>query len=173
MREKLNRFLPFYPVTVVLPIPAEKWLIWIDAETGELSEKRKSPKKGNSYQAFTELYKIKQYLKEENLSIRLFLLNMEEYRLLNGWSSNKKKGSSRYDRIPTEAVEEIELSCPRDYMQLIPPDMEEPFTSKEFAGKAKIPARLAGVVLNILFDLSLVTRAGKKGNAYLYEVNDF
>ena len=65
VRKKLDRFLPLYPVTVVLPIPDSKWLYWINEETGEISEKRKSPKKGNPYQAFIELYKIKPYLKKE------------------------------------------------------------------------------------------------------------
>ena len=62
LREKLNRFLPLYKVSVVLPIPDIKWLIWIDEETGEMSDKRKSPKKGNAYQAFREFYKIKPYI---------------------------------------------------------------------------------------------------------------
>ena len=60
MRDKLTTFLPLYPVTIVYPIPREKWLIWIDEESGELSQKRKSPKKGNPYHAFSELYKIKE-----------------------------------------------------------------------------------------------------------------
>ena len=63
MRDKLTAFLPQYPVTIVYPIPREKWLIWIDEESGELSNKRKSPAKGNSYLAFKELYKIKMFLK--------------------------------------------------------------------------------------------------------------
>ena len=93
VRKKLERFLPLYPVTVVLPIPDTKWLIWIDEETGELSQKRKSPKRGSAYEAFKELYKIKPYLKKEGLTIVLLFLDMEEYRLLNGWSRDKKKGS--------------------------------------------------------------------------------
>ena len=44
MRKKLEAFLPLYPVTIVYPIPREKWLYWIDEETGEVSQKRKSPK---------------------------------------------------------------------------------------------------------------------------------
>lgn len=63
MRNKLSAFLPLYPVTIVYPIPREKWIIWIDEESGELSRKRKSPAKGNVYLAFIELYKIKMYLK--------------------------------------------------------------------------------------------------------------
>lgn len=172
MRKKLDAFLPLYPVTIVYPIPREKWLYWIDQETGELSNKRKSPKKGNVYQAFIELYKIRPYLSHPNLKLKLDLIDMEEYRLLNGWSQDKKKGSERYERIPTAFVEEICIDCVRDYMQLIPYDLPEQFTVKDFAKQCKIPAKLAGTILLILFDLKLVNRVGKKGNSYIYEVNE-
>lgn len=172
MRKKLEAFLPLYPVTIVYPIPREKWLSWIDEGTGEVSQKRKSPKKGNPYQAFIELYKIRPFLSNPNLRLRLALIDMEEYRLLNGWSRDKKKGSERYDRIPTAFVEEVCIDCTRDYMQLIPYELPEQFTVKEFAKCAKIPARLAGTILLIFTDLELVTRVGKKGNSYIYEVNE-
>lgn len=172
MRKKLEAFLPLYPVTIVYPIPQEKWLLWIDEETGEVSQKRKSPKKGNPYQAFIELYKIRPFLSNPNLRLRLDLIDMEEYRLLNGWSRDKKKGSERYDRIPTAFVEEVCIDCVRDYMQLIPYELPEQFTVKEFAKCAKIPAQLAGTILLIFTDLELVTRVGKKGNSYIYEVNE-
>ena len=173
MRKKLESFLALYPVTIVYPIPREKWLFWIDEETGEISQKRKSPKKGNPYQAFIELYKIRPYLTHPNMRLRLALIDMEEYRLLNGWSRDKKKGSERFDRIPVEFVEEICIDCNKDYMQLIPYDLPEQFTTKDFAKHAKIPAKLAGTVLLILYDLKLVDRVGKQGNSYIYEVCDF
>lgn len=172
MRKKLEAFLPLYPVTIVYPIPREKWLYWIDEETGEVSQKRKSPKKGNPYQAFIELYKIRQFLPNPNLRLRLDLIDMEEYRLLNGWSRDKKKGSERYDRIPTQFFEEVCIDCIRDYMQLIPYELPEQFTVKDFAKYAKIPVRLAGTVLLIFYDLGLVSRIGKNGNSYIYEVNE-
>ena len=172
MRNKLSAFLPLYPVTVVYPIPFEKWIVWIDEDTGELSKKRKSPIKGNPYLAFPELYKIKNYLKDPNLRLKLVLLNIEEYKLLNGWSRDKKKGSSRYDRIPTELVEEIEINRPEDYMQFVPYELEGEFTSGEFAKAAHISVPLAQTVLNILYHMGTVTRTGKKGNQYLYTVLD-
>lgn len=173
MRDKLDTFLPLYPVTIVYPIPREKWIIWIDEESGELSKKRKSPAKGNPYTAFPELYKIKMFLKHPNLKIRLVLIDMEEYKLLNGWSKDKKKGSSRYDRIPTELVQEIEISCPEDYMQFVPVELKENFTSKEFAKAAHIPVHLAQTVLNILYFMGTVERVGKQGKMYLYKAADF
>lgn len=168
MREKLKAFLPLYPVTIVYPIPREKWVIWIDEETGDLSKKRKSPKKGDPYTAFAELYKIKMYLKEPNLKLKLVLIDMEEYRLLNGWSHDRKKGSSRYDRIPSEMVGEVVLESAEDYMQFVPPQLEEPFTSKEFAKAAHINVGLAQTVLNILYYMGTVERVGKKERSYLY-----
>lgn len=173
VRKKLDRFLAYYPVTVVLPIPSTKWLIWIDAETGELTEKRKSPKKGNAYEAFRELYKIKPYLKETGLTIKLLFLDMEEYRLLNGWSKDKKKGSCRYDRLPVQMVGEITLSCPKDYMQLLPDTLPDAFTCAEFAKLVKIPSKRANVVLHVLHHLEVVERIGKKGNAYIYKAAEY
>ena len=172
MRDKLKAFLPLYPVTIVYPIPREKWLDWIDEESGELSKKRKSPVKGNPYMAFPELYKIKMFLKDPNIRLKLVFLDIEEYRLLNGWSRDRKKGSSRYDRIPTELVEEIDINCIRDYMQFVPYELEGEFTSKEFAKAAHISVSLAQTVLNILYYVGTVTRTGKRGNQILYTVLD-
>lgn len=172
LRNKLNVFLPLYPVTIVYPIPREKWLIWIDEDSGELSEKRKSPKKGNLYMIFPELYKIKMHLLNPNLRLKPVLLDMEEYKLLNGWSKDKKKGSTRYDRIPMQIVEEVEINCIADYMQFVPYELPEEFTVKQFAKAAHITTSLASVTLNILYHVGTVERVGKQGNAYVYCVKE-
>lgn len=173
MRGKLERFLPLCPVTIVYPIPYVKMLYWIDEESGEISKGRKSPLKGNPYMVFPELYKIKMFLKNPNLRIRLIFLNMEEYKLLNGWSRDKKKGSSRFDRIPTSVEYEMEFSCVQDYMQLIPLELEEPFTVQAFGKAVHIKKELAGMVCHILNYLEIIEQDGKKGNAYLYRVKEF
>ena len=170
LKPKLEKFLPLYPVTVVYPIPYEKWVCWIDETTGEVTQKRKSPKKGNPYLAFKELYTIRTLLTNSNLHIRLVLMDMEEYRLLNGWSKNKKRGSERYDRLPLRLEDEVILDSVQDYLQLLPLELEENFTSADFAKIAKISRDLAGTTLLVLWQLGLVERTGKKGNSYLYRV---
>ena len=173
LRGKLSAFLPLYPVTIVYPIPREKWIIWINEETGELSGKRKSPLKGSPYTVFPELYKIKSFLKDPHLRFKLVLLDMEEYKLLNGRGKNRKIRASRYDRIPTELVQELETERPEDFLQFVPPELEGPFTTKDFAKAARISQPLAQVTLNILYHMEAVARVGKKGNLYLYEAGDF
>ncbi|MCI9338519.1 MAG: hypothetical protein HFH93_13455 [Lachnospiraceae bacterium] len=173
LRGKLSAFLPLYPVTIVYPIPREKWIIWIDEATGELSGKRKSPLKGSPYTVFPELYKIKSFLKDPHLRFKLVLLDMEEYKLLNGWGKNRKIRASRYDRIPTELVQELEMERPEDFLQFVPPELEGQFTTKDLAKAARISQPLAQVTLNILYHMEVVARVGKKGNLYLYEAGDF
>ena len=122
--------------------------------------------------AFIELYKIRSYLSNPNLHLKVVLIDMEEYRLLNGWSRDKKKGSERYDRIPVKFAEEVCIDRREDYMQFVPYDLPETLTTKDFAKHAKIQLRLAQTVLLILTDLEIVVRVGKQGHSYLYEVNE-
>lgn len=172
MRDKLSTFLPLYPVTIVYPLPHKKWLIWIDEETGEMSSKRKSPLTGNPYMAFIEFYKIKSYLTDKNLRLKIVLMDMEEYRLLNGFGKDKKKGSSRYDRIPTDLIAEVEIERTEDYLQFVPYELGDNFTAKDFAKAAKIPLRLAQTTVHILHYVGVLTHTGKVGRSYCYCVNE-
>ena len=171
LRRKLDKFLPLYPVTIVYPIPAVKWVIWVDPGSGAEVSRRKSPKKGSPYQAFNELYKIKSYLGDPNLRILFLFIDMEETRLLDGWSRDKKRGATKYDRIPLELVDEMLFERVEDYRMMIPPELSG-FTTGEYAKSTKIPLSHAQTALNIFYYLNVVERIGKKGNSYLYEVRE-
>lgn len=172
MRAKLSCFLPKYPVRVVFPIPAQKWVVWVDPDTGSLIQRNRSPLRGSFYHAFKEFYRIRPFLTDPNLSFELLLIDMEEYRLLDGWSRDKKRGSHRYERIPLALRGRMLLTCPQDYMQLVPPDLPEPFTSAQFAEKAGFQRKGISPVLLILTELGVVDRIGKEKNAWLYRITD-
>lgn len=169
LRKKLDVLLEKNVVTVVYPITYEKFLYWVDVETGEISKKRKSPRKGTYYKAFFELYKIKSYLNHPNLRIHLMLINMDEYRLLNGWSRDKKKGSSRHDRIPTALIDELLLESVDDYTMLVPDSIVESFTVKDYIKATGLTQKMASLALNVLMSVEAVERVGKKGRAYIYQ----
>lgn len=169
LRDKLNEFLPKYKVTIVYPIAYNKWIYWIDNNTGEVTKGRKSPKTGEANDAFLELYKIKNFLKDRNLSICIMLLHIEEYRDLNGWSKDRKKGSHCIDRIPMKIEKEIMINTIEDYGKLIPQNIDEEFTSKDYSLGAKIKRGTAQTALNVLTYLKQVERVGKKGNTIIYK----
>ncbi len=96
---------------------------------------------------------------------------MEETRLLDGWSRDKKRGATKYDRIPLELVDEMLFERVEDYRMMIPPELSG-FTTREYAKSTKIPLSHAQTALNIFYYLNVVERIGKKGNSYLYEVRE-
>lgn len=168
LRRKLTTFLSYYPVTIAYPVPYTKWIRWVDPETGEISASRKSPKTGTPYSIFPELYKIKEYLILPNLSLNIIMINLEEYRYLDGWSKDKKKGSSRSDRIPTGLIREVHISCKSDYQLLIPDILGDSFTSKDFRKASGLSLSGAQTALNVLHYIGAVERVGKAGNSYVY-----
>lgn len=168
MRKKLNSFLKFYPVTIVYPIIHVKYLYWVNEETGEVSSGRKSPKRGSFYDAFHELYKIKPFLTNPNLHICLTLIDAEEYRILNGWSKDKKRGSTRYDRIPISLVDELYIGSISEYMCLIPKEVPEEFTVKDYEACTHISNRYSQLAINIFKYIGIIEQIGKRGRCYLY-----
>ena len=173
LRAKLSSFLPQYPVRVVYPIPAEKWIIWIDPDTGGLLKRNRSPLRGSFFHAFRELYKLRPFLKDPHLSFELLLIDMDEYRLLDGWSRDRKRGSHRYDRIPLRIQNRLLLTCPEDYMQFVPADLSEPFTSAAFAAAAGFKKNGFSTVLLLLYEMGVIERIGKKGNAWQYRLAQY
>lgn len=172
LRDKLSVFLQDYHVTVVYPLPFNKWLSWVNPDNGEVQGRRKSPRHFTEYDAFYELYKIKGYLKNPNLSINLVLMDMEEYKLLNGWSYDKKRGSTRYDRVPVGIRRIVKFDRIEDYMQLVPADLKEDFTVKDFAMAAGVSVEASRYTLNILNYLEIVKRTGRVKNGYVYNVTE-
>ena len=110
------------------------------------------------------------FLRNEKLKITLMLIDMHEYRLLNGWSKDFKKGSSRYERIPTKICDSLNLSTKKDYLFFFPDDLQSPFTVKQYSEVLRINKRLAGLMLNIMNHLDVIRVTDKQKNAYLYEI---
>ena len=168
MRPKLRAFLPDKPVTVVYPAVQNKWLSWIDPATHQVEGHRRSPKKGIPLDAFQELYKIKMFLRDPNLNIHILMVDVDEYRYLNGWSQDKKKGSTRCERIPVGIGEKFCLHSSADYQRLLPDVLEDRFGSAELAAACHRTRSYAQTVLNIMTYVNAVEVIGKKGNAYVY-----
>ncbi len=174
LRPKLDYYLcEGYRVRVVLPLPHIKWLIWVDPETGELGSKRRSGRRGSFYDAFWELYKIKDYLGREGVSVCLVLVDLDEYRWLNGFGRTRKRRSTRMERRPVGLGETAELICPEDYGLFIPKSIFSEFTADEFALAAGIAAKYAWSGLKVLEAAGCIELAGKRGRKNLYRIKDY
>ena len=168
LKPKLEAYLPEYRVRLVYPVAQVKYLSWINPENGEITARKKSPKKGNPYDALFEMVRILPYVRNKNLTVLVPLLEIDEYRLLNGWSKDKKKGSERYERIPANLFRIEEFTSDADYIKYIPESCVSDFTLADFSKAAHVTARDAGGILRVYMERGLLERTGKKGNSYLY-----
>lgn len=157
-------------MTVVFPIAHRKRIAWIDPESGEVVKKaRYSPKTGSFNDAMRHLYSIRGFLGNERLEIKLLLMNMDEYRLLDGWSRDRKKGSHRAERVPLEICGECTIRSPEDLDVMIPTDLPHPFKAKDYTSRARQTPRSAWYSLKLLCELGLIEQVGKDGKAFLYD----
>ena len=168
LRKKLEAFLPGHVVTVVYPIARVKWLSWIDEDTGEVSARRRSPKVWQPASILPELYRIEGLLEHPNLRLCIPCLELEEYRRLNGWSRDRKRGSWRHERIPVALLGEVHVGGAGEYGRLIPTGLADGFTSKEFAKAAGLSPKAAQTALHVLCHVGAVARTGKRGRSFVY-----
>ena len=173
MRKKLAAFGKKYNVNVVFPIAATKHLTWVNPESGELSERRKSPKKGKPWDILREMYALCPIMPLENVSFTLVFMDMDEYKLLNGWDKDKKRGASRCERIPTALCDIVTLAKPSDFAATIPDILGESFTAAEFAKAARMTPKTASYAVSALKKLGVIEHTATKGRAYVYTRKDY
>lgn len=172
LREKLEFYLENgYDVTVVYPVPHFKYIMWIDPRNGELSKRRRSPKVGTFYDAAYELYKIKYFLDWDNLHIDLLLVDVEDYRNLNGYGKDKKYRSTRLERVPLQLYDVMSIRAVQDYKLFVPDGLPALFTIRDFAEYAHIKYECASALLNILCYLQITSNCGKQGRMNLYKLD--
>ncbi len=156
-----------YKIIVVRPIDGIKYISWISGD-GTVSEPRKSPKKENIFSLLPELYYLGEAVYHENFTLRIVACVMLEYRLADGWSKDGKKGSHRENKIPKEILYSVDISTKLDYNMLLPDELPDIFTAKEFSVLTSLKRRRLSMALSFLKNISLIEQCGKKGNAFLY-----
>ena len=168
LKPKLEKYLPDYKVTLVYPLPAVKYVSWIDGDTGDISKRSRSTRKTTAYDLLRQMVYILPFVKDDCLSAVSPLLEIDEYRNLDGWSRNRKRGSTRYDLAPTDIFGMIKLSDDEDYIRLVPDDLDEEFTAPEFAKEIKIGSYDAYAAVKVLEARGVIEKCGKKGRAAAY-----
>lgn len=168
LKNKLEAFLQIDSVTVVYPVSAKKWILWID-ENGCAESRRSSSRTPTAASVLPELYSLKSLLSHPKLRICILLLEEEEYRLKDGYGAYKKKRATKFDRFPVDLLGEIWLQAPQDYLQLIPHSLPVEFTAKEYAKAAHLPAAKASAALNVLFEMGAVERVRQEKKTYFYQ----
>ncbi len=160
-------------VTVVHPVPAVRYLSWIDPGDGSILSRRRTPKRGTVMSVAKELYWLSDFVGDPRFSLRILLIELEEYRMADGWSRDGKRGSSRYERFPTALLGDVTLSTPADYATYFLPSkapLPSPFTAADYARATGIRGKATYSTLRILEHLRIIRETEEKlGRSRGYE----
>ncbi len=169
LRDKIAWYLSHTDcrVTVAHPMAAVKYLSWIDPATGDILSRHRSPKRGRVRDVARELYWLSDFVGHERFSLRILLLELEEYRMADGWSRDGKRGSNRYERFPTALLGDVTLATPGDYATYFLPEVFTlpaadgrlpVFTAADYAKASGIKGKATYSMLHTLEALRLISQ---------------
>lgn len=187
LRHKLSKLLETHKVTVVYPVVRQKWIIWVDEESGQVVRRRKSPKMGRACHILAELYGIRDLLAHENLSFAVVSLDAEEYRRAPRRTSGEKTGSAEahvckgrshkgQDRLECIPLVWHDMTCfggtrERGLERVLPefPELAGEFTSLEFGRAARLPRHEdVHKAMKVLSAADVIRCVGKQGRRCVY-----
>lgn len=165
LSKKLDRLLSVSPVTVVFPIAQKRWVRWIDAESGEISARKPSTKKGRATDVIPELYKIRKYISSPDLTLRLVFLEEEQYKRRTG----KRKGV-REERVPIAFISELDIRPCDGISDLLHAIPDGEFTAAEFEKANRLRGRASWYALQLLLTTEEIEKVGQRGRAFIYRL---
>jgi hypothetical protein len=166
LRQKLEKFLPASRVTIVYPFEKKVNHFNFCHDTGKPVKTRTVNHKDLT-RLFLELYRIKSFLNNANLSVCIVGLEVNKFKAFS-------KGQSRANKIkttkyPVDILSEAYFKKPEDYKIFLPDNLPLEFTRVEFSKCCGYSNSALPII--ILEHLGLIKNIGKRGRAFLYAID--
>ena len=162
MGRKLDRFLADYHVHVVHPIAVDSWLVRRGKPT------RKSPKHGCVHDVFGELVSVPTLLDHPNLTIELFLVQVEVVKVADPTMRRRRGGWRTVDRRLRSIVDRHGLRTTDDLVSLLPCGLPEVWTTRDLAEGAGIARRTAQQMAYVLKANERIVEVGRSRAGVAY-----
>ncbi len=168
LKKKLEAYLSQYDVELIFPVVERKRVFWLSPDTGEVEKEYRSPRHVKPAEIFKELLYIGDCLYSPRLSFTLVSLAVDEVCILDGYGKNKKRHSTKADRIPTELISVRRFSDAVSMAELFPYNDGDTVTAAEIRKYLNAPGRSGWAALRIMEELGIIVRQGKDGRKILY-----
>jgi hypothetical protein len=170
MKRKVADLTGEHPLRLVHPIAAEKFIVKYGPDGVTQLGRRRSPKRGSVLDLFRELVSFPHLVALDNFSVEVLLTREEEIRVNDGEGSWRRGGWSIVDQRLVEVVDRVVLASPADFRALLPPDLPDPFTTRDMADALGERVNLMGKMAFCLREMDAVEMVGRRGRAYLYSL---
>ena len=144
MGRKLDHLLSDYHVHIVHPVAVGSWIERRDLPT------RKSPKRGRLHDVFDELVSVPTILDHPNLTIEVFLVDVDVVKIADPDLRRRRGGWRTVDRRLRRVLSQHGLRTTADLLDLLPDDLPSPWTTKDVATLGGLPRRTAQQMAYVL-----------------------
>lgn len=167
LKSKLAALLPQHRVRIVFPVAQEKWIVRLTPD-GEVLGRRKSPKRGDVLDAFVPLVSIARHVKHSNFSLEVLLIREEERWIPHARRGWRRGGWIIHERCLLEVLHGQCFETPAAFAALLPPDLQQPFTTADLATALHRTRGFAGKMAYCLREMDILAPAGRRGRSVVY-----
>jgi hypothetical protein len=167
LKRKLTALLKTHAVHLVIPIAQQKTLVTVDEE-GRVVSSRRSPKRGDLLDVFSQLVSLRDLLGDANLSIEALLIHVEETRRPRTTRSRRRKEWEVHERRLIEVYDQACFHHPGDFLGVIPSLLEEPFTTADLARAVGRPRRIAQQIAYCLREMGTLAVVDRQRSGIRY-----
>jgi hypothetical protein len=168
IRPKIKALVKKHPVTLIHPIAAERWLVYMDGN-GALNERRKSNKRGKPKDIFEEMVYMPTIINHPNFTLKIAMTREEEVRKRDGKGAWRRKRISIINRKLLDVFDVLEFNHCSDFLRFIPDELEDGFTNKQLAQALGISQREATRMTWCLRKMQAIRVFWKDRNTHLHE----
>jgi hypothetical protein len=170
IKSKLRELVRSHQVRLIYPIAQEKWIVKQPKDNGDKITRRKSPKIGRVEDLFREMVRIPDLILNPNFSLEVLLIKEEEERRYKTKGRRRRKGWATEERRLLEVIDKRLFENAADLQALLPGNIGESFTTKDFVDTMGIRIQLAQKMAFCLRGASVIELIGKQGRYKLYGV---
>lgn len=169
MRRKFDHLLDSYPIRLVHPVAAERWIVKLDDDGNETS-RRRSPKRGIAADVCAELVSFPSLLSHPHFTLEIALIEEEEVRRPDARRGWRRGGFVIEERRLVDVRDTVQIDSPEGLQQLLPTELPDPFTTADLASGLGRSRHLAQEVAYCLRVSGAVQTDGRDRRGILYRL---
>ena len=158
-------------IIVVLPVISKKNLIWVDYESGDMSEPKRVGISRPKNRLLREFMWIAELVDFSRMDFKIAFIDADEYRLLDGFGADKKRKATKIDKIPKELIDMVTVDSKQTFADFfLPSDLEKEFRAKDFERATGLKRKGVSAGLRALESLGIIEREKLSEHKVVYRI---
>ncbi len=154
-------------IRIVHPIAVDRVIVKVD-DTGEILDRRRSPRHGSPLDICGELVSFPELMAHGGLEFEVVLTNEEELRRHEPGRAWRRRGWVVEERHLLEVVGSELLTGPEDLLAMLPSDVPDQFTTGDLVERLGCRRRTAQQLAYCLRKTGQIHPVGKRGRSVEY-----